>query len=264
MKYAYPIVCIFILAFCDESGRQAVGSKISSDSLKKFSYRVTGYTSVTYAAIDGTGCFFKKDGRLYLITAKHVLSGCMMQGKKIWKDDDYPDVMFISGSDHTSLTLDIKVIKDTSSCLPLLKSPDIIAVEVQNKFQMKIYSIENFVSSSIISDGDIEIFGFPSDSNIKNNRANFSASAGNLHWSAKDYDLGPSHLANNIVLNKNENIPMDRPLKGYSGSPVFFKQKNSDQWGIVGIISGVMTDSIRNQNYFIIPKIDLAISKKNN
>lgn len=237
------------------------------DSLKKYSYRVDGVSPNIPSFVDGTGCFFRKGGQLYFITAKHVLSGCTMKGKSIFKDDDYPDVLLVSGKSdsdrYAGLAIPIRKIRDSLPCLPLLEDPDIIAIPVENKWHIKVYSIENFISSPIDINGEVKVFGFPSDSNYKNNRRNFSAGAGNLHWFSGDYDLDVrSSIFNNLLLNKNKKIPIDSSLKGYSGSPVFFKEQNSNQWKIAGVLSGTLTTSLK-QTFFVVPKISIAISDIN-
>ena len=230
-----------------------------SDTLMKYSYRINGTVfSESFYTVDGTGCFYKKGDSLYFITAKHVLSGCMMSRKAIWKNGVYPDMLIISGKD-VSFFVDIGKIKDTATCLPQLQSPDIISIPVENKFNLEVYSIENFKTDSISNGGQIKIFGFPSDSNIKNGRANYSAPPGELDWDSGSYTAVNHSFIN--ILSSNRQIPPNEKLKGYSGSPVFFKEDGSNEWKISGIFAAIITDTV-GRRFVIMPKIDNVLPNK--
>src|SRR5687768_15135590 len=87
---------LFLFTYCSQ--RKAVPSltnktSLVTDSLKKYTYSLLGFKvsgNYTYQAF-GSGFFYRHSGGLYLITAKHVLSGCLDTAKI----KNHPDVINI-------------------------------------------------------------------------------------------------------------------------------------------------------------------------
>ena len=105
----------------------------SVDSLKKYSYTIFGYNLKTMPfpfSASGTAFFIKRNNSIFLITAKHVLTGC----EKGVKPKEMPDYMNIYLPERdTILGIDIRAIKDTATCFTKVEDGlDVIVVRVDN------------------------------------------------------------------------------------------------------------------------------------
>jgi hypothetical protein len=142
------------------------------DSLKKYSYYISGFVMKPnrVSIVTGTGFFIRNREVLFLVTAKHVLSGC---NDSLLKDKDSPDTMIIWLKNDNMVSfkfipINVSVIKDTSSCLPFFKSPDIIVLQVSDTNLIKnAHSVEKYIYPPFMKTNGIQIFGFPFTENMK-------------------------------------------------------------------------------------------------
>src|SRR6185312_8202708 len=108
------ITCLTLLLFTNTYCQ----SNNAFDSLKKYSYFIEGINFKTGAIATGTGFFIRtRNNVIYLITAKHVLSGCTDSLVKFKEMPNYMNVFL--DKNGTVILINIAVIKDTSQCLPM-------------------------------------------------------------------------------------------------------------------------------------------------
>lgn len=248
MKILITILFLFIGFF-------SVGQ--SADSLKKYTYYIAAQQPINdtiNSALQGTGFFVRDNGRLFLVTAKHVLTGCQNKLNDTCtpptKPQYYPDfanVYLTKDGTPTSksIFLDIRIIKDTANCASQGLNPDIIVCEVQNNTGDTIYSIEKFLNNKIPKKkGDISIYGFPSKTIPQ--LYGFIALASVSHLPITNYKLVNNYSfigckkirytdsINYVVIPKDS---IDYNLYGYSGSPVFIFDKKQKKWNFIGVFT---------------------------
>jgi len=261
------IALLLIISFASSYENNSQLKAYDSDSLRKYSYRIVG--DFSSEGTMGTVFFYKKGTNLYLITANHVLCGCAYINNVLIKDSVYP-VIFTSmrrESDSSTFFFLLKTqrIRDTCECSDLFGRLDIIVVPVPDdeakRIWDKVYSIEGFEVSDIVNGGMIEIVGYPGDSNFLNGRRNIRPLSGILSWSKEQYETKFADPVNYVFQSRNYSIPNDTLLKGYSGSPVFFMDNNSDHWKIAGVFSGTINENETKSRYMRIPKIKYPIEE---
>lgn len=253
------IYCLFLLTFISCGlNEKALTQSIPSDSLIKYSYRTHGYVETDSGIVkaSGTGFFYKYKNKLYFITAKHNLSGCIQANGTVFKDSVHPNsLMIMSGTKEEGFaSIDIRIIKDTASCLPVESYPDIIAVPINSAPQGKIYSVEEFVESSLIEESTVQVFGFPASQDIRNGRE-FAAPASSLHWEGMYHINNLAYSGNYRLINENKDIDLIVDLRGYSGSPVFIKNERTGRWHLVGALSG----GNNKESNLVIAKLHFAL-----
>src|SRR6267378_187749 len=79
---------LFFKALSQPASRSAI-----TDSLKKYSYFLFGLKKNSNSAVQGTAFFIRQNGKLYLLTASHLLEGFSSLGNT--KDINYPDTIFV-------------------------------------------------------------------------------------------------------------------------------------------------------------------------
>lgn len=240
----------------------------TEDTLRKYTYRFNG-SDINPTGTDGTGFFYKHDRRLFLITANHVLCGCSVGENGMQKDSSYP-VFFQSFKYENeggtfALYLDTKSMWDTCQCRGLFERPDIIVVPIPDtqarSIWNKVYSVENFKIVDIVDAGEVKIVGYPSDSNYRGGRRNVLPLPGILSWKSTEYYVLLKHQINTVYKSFKRSIPPDSSLKGYSGSPVFFRGSQSDNWGLVGVFSGTINLNSEKGRAVRVPKFTYAIDQ---
>jgi hypothetical protein len=267
MKYLLLLLLLF-LCKCSKSQNP------NYDSLRKYSYAIVG-SAVNKDSIRGYyagTCFFiKKNNRLFLVTAEHVLSSCHMVDNK----NDYPKYMNITienskGEIIESLPINISTIKDTAHCPDPLNHPDIIALEV--KKNDKLYSVEKFLTSSFKNWDNIEMFGFPNTClNVSNPNNIIITKASNVYIkrqnttiynTAPTNDIGVYDSTYFFIVNKD--LVVDSLMHGFSGAPIFIKESHSNKFGIIGAFSIFGYDRVNQElKYFKVPKIKYALDEIN-
>lgn len=208
---------------------------------------MTGYYTIsetnktkTETRVCGGTCFFiRKGGGLFLITAKHVFTGCE-DGKKrmFWANDM---VVFVGDSKSSKLLpIKLKIIRDTSCCNDTA-CIDQIAIKVENN--KDIYSVENMMHPELQKMGSIITVGFPYTLvNGKNNLNEYIAPT-RFYVPMGKYFLTINATGSKIDSFINENYnqvyappgDVDTSLHGYSGSPVFIE--SNKKWHLLGVFS---------------------------
>lgn len=241
--------CLLIILFLCPS---CIIAQSCYDSLTRYGYHIFGNRLVPHTndsmiemkMFGGSGFFIRKNSRLFLITSKHVLSGCGENDK----DPFQPDEMSIWVSNDNNpkvLRLDVKKIKDTSSCLPMPLSPDIIVIEVKDTIAANVYSVEKYISSPYKKLHNSFIVGYPgiggelaglglqyrAPSKIKLEYNTYS-----IVGQYTDSSMTKLDSINYYVFS--DKIDFKENFKGYSGSPFFVQDKKTKEWRIAGILVG--------------------------
>jgi len=274
MKYIIGYIALFFSCTStikdEEQSPQTVISKNDFDSLGKYSHFVYGAVNFIDtsgrnrgAVVQGTGFFIKNKGRLYFITAKHVLAIPDEPAiKKVTpkSNDSLMNVYMQDGTARSNMPifyLNIKKIRDTTKDVSFINSPDVISYEVVNKEKFLINTIDNFLPTYLPENmGEICIFGFASSGNTFKG-AHFVVNA-KSHISIKKYSLNHRYMHDkneydsfNYVITPTE-YQVAENLRGFSGSPAFVKDLNTNKWVFLGVMAGIHPYS--NLMFFVKPK----------
>jgi hypothetical protein len=241
----------FLLAICISSNGQP------ADSLKKYSYTIFGYNVETMPfpfSASGTAFFIKKNNSIFLITSKHVLTGCE-NGVKLKEMPDYMNV-YIPEHD-TILTIDIRTIKDTAMCFAKVEDGlDVIVVKIADFWRTYIKNtVEEFISPRFKNVKSIEIFGYPAD---RNDGVRLPGYDGPVHIQIpeKKYEIVQAFDSTGKVDTINYRVFADSTISdsvknGFSGSPVFIQDADSKKWRIMGVLvaSGLEVNTRKRLTY---------------
>lgn len=260
VKKIYQLRLLLLLAFVFQKSYSS--AQAETDSLTKYSYLLFGFLHkqpegafVKFYPWQGTGFFVKKNDRLFLVSAKHVLTPCSYQ-KKRWDYYNYPDTFYIripvkKGSDSGWIPYQLITgrVKDTVTCFSYTyEDPDVFVIELSNMDSYKINYIDLEDYHLKVSDiAEVEFNGFFLD--IPAGKLNFDNFTS--QQSVRRKAVLFSDPDRPIIMTDSEEIKHDdvydfellredtASLGGCSGSPVFFKQKNSGKWILGGLISGM-------------------------
>ncbi len=181
--------------------------------------------------------FLRKDNKVCLVTAKHVLSGCENDSTK---SNTFPDKHYVFlGSYAHSLILNTKILKTKLPC----GRDDILVIPVLDTTLFPfINSVENFITQPLKYFKDIYIYGYPMKSYTSDMFKSLpDAAFMNIHDS-------PYHFTK-ILLNNNSidtlssavswlyNSVPSNLMHGYSGSPIFLQSKSNEMWRLIGLLS---------------------------
>lgn len=247
-------------------------SQSNDDSLilSKYSYFVSGFETleikndtnhVQLTSSSGTCFFIRSNNELYLVTAKHVLTGCDSSKPLL-----HPNKMgvWLTGQNLTEsqqLYINTGKIRDTAICMPLYDDPDIIVLKVKNKTSLQLVnSVEDFISTNPIDTKGVIFYGYPDNGGymifqkppldfryLKEN--SYSIHDGMIYTDTHKED------SINYLIYPNE---WDyRVVHGFSGSPTFFKNKETNKWQLLGVTCGGGANTKR----WVICKINLVLSR---
>ena len=240
------------------------GRSSTFDFLRTYSYEIFGSKRIAqnhFIPTGGTGFFFRKNSRLFFITAKHVFTGCPDDSTKV---KDFPDTLavLIHGKENIledTIQIDISKFYDSLPCNLLKYEPDFIVWEVKNNKPKVTSTIEGFILPPFRKASDLVIFGFPGKEAIINEEFH-PVNASLIHL-----DLNNKRITTNMKLTKENRIDSlnywvytDEPLYdlgGYSGSPVFIKDASSDRWQIIGLLASVTAAAPETKQWLTICRI---------
>lgn len=265
MKYLFLL--IWIVNINCSYGQQ------NYDSLRKYSYCIRGYTIEKNGVIPTGGtCFFiKRNDKLFLITAYHVICGTDDNDNKI---KNYPKELTVFTFDSVGnlsdyfFSISIKSILDTCRAINSFVEPDIIAIEINNNNRLR--TVEKFIKPPFQQPGQVIMFGFPGLGDLTHPSGWGIIGASNLNIDNRDsqiithtkYEDGTLDSINYYINteNKNDTFFSKGWYKGYSGSPVFIKDKVTKTWRL----GGVFAFSLKKDNNDIIigvPKIEMILRR---
>ena len=209
---------------------------VKEDSLSNYSYFVYGLINKR-AIKQGTAFLVRKNNKVYIGTALHVLSGLEFDNDSLISDNLFPDSVFLrlyrkDNNKAYFFEFDIKAAKILAKHLNILDHPDFLFLEIKVPSFCKIYSIETPIKNYKAPKKfplNILIYGYPVNDFETNSSiyVRLPAERTDLVCSVDDYNkpFFWSHTEkfdkNILTFPNNE----DKIRRGYSGSPVFFIDK---------------------------------------
>jgi hypothetical protein len=186
----------------------------------------------------GATCFFiKYKNIMYLVTAKHVLSGCENVNTKI---KSFPDMHYVFlGNYLHSIPINTKETKRILPCSGL----DLVIIKiVDTPIYKYINSVEEYLVPPFNEYKGIGIFGFPIISYKKDMFKTFPAQSEmiideNYFTFHSVMDTLGKLDSTLMAINWTKNVTPSNVMGGYSSSPVFLQEKKSNQWRLVGLFS---------------------------
>jgi len=217
--------------------------QLNNGDLQKYSYLLYGFYNikhtgdlVSFNLTQGTGFFIKNGGKLFLISAKHVLTPC--DPIKAIKRSEYPDTMWIRLTSRDGglvfRSIDITRIRDTVNCGYGFIDPDVFIVEFKDTSDCIINSIESLIGPiDSLGSGSLYTYGFRSiynpitDENLNDFKIQKSTLTIGSYYGNSMYRRKLQYLIKRSdTLNK----------QGCSGSPIFIDLKNKGQYRFAGIL----------------------------
>lgn len=219
------------------------------DSLKQYSYRTFGYyerpaengKDTGTGSCGGTVFFVKKYEHIFLITAKHVLTGCEDEGKPKLFCDRLFIITNKTGRPELSY-IDTKQYRDTSACGIPDSIPDFAVIDVTDAVPKDIKCVNDFILPRFKVLRNAYIIGYPSTSitepfKLKQIPASsFELIDGGysfFRYEGNNKKVSPPHMF--WVDAKKSEFPDS--LFGYSGSPLFVRDALTNNWRIGGIFT---------------------------
>ncbi|HLX93402.1 MAG TPA: hypothetical protein VKR32_17075 [Puia sp.] len=243
--------------------------------MKKYSYHVFGFYIRQPMQLDSAGnvlggetggtCFFiRKNGELFLITAKHVLTGC----DSLEKVKNFPSSLMIWVSPNSSFRIaqfDVSIIRDTASCLPIPLSPDEIVIRIKDSSAKDVYSIEKFLSAPFKKVRNSLFIGYPAATSTLAGRIK-RVEPSTIGLVNKEYYFSQGYTdstrKNLDIINHriySDSIDFEQNFHGYSGSPLFVQDLKTKKWRIAGVLAGTGRDNF-NKYYFYAVRIEYPLS----
>lgn len=243
------------------------------DSFKKYSYSILGFSGKGNFGIPsgGTGFFIRDRSKLFLVTAKHVFSGCDDSAKK---SPFYPDIMNVMLHDNIGnptivINVNIEKIKDTTPCVRKLNDTDIIVVpiNVEDSIGKTIFSVEKFLAPPFRVIEKILMVGFPGIGYARQpvefgfwKPSLFKMNGNETKIFTHTTYTDPIMIDSINLFMYNQTIEIDSTLKGFSGSPIFVKDSSSKKWRIAGLFAKFGECNTAKEKCIIAPKIDYILS----
>lgn len=246
MYTKYFISALLLFAY----GHTQCQNPISRDSLGKYSYQMMTLKMPRAETHQGTGFFYKRDNRLFFVTARHTFVQCdSLRNKEYFTFDQ---CFIYLPSPVQMIPIQVAKTKDSCSCLDWNRYPDIAVFEVNYNLVSKVNSVEEFMLPPFKSYGDAEIYGqgFSSDSG-----AFYYTTPHHIHLPAKSF--GISWLIGDSVTRVVDSvdyyffvttIKARSSLKGFSGSPVFLQDSLSKKWRVAGVFTSGMQFRLSGDN----------------
>lgn len=268
MKYSLPIYLILI--FGCFSAQQNKKSNNKEDALKKYSYYI-GFEivkfysggSATVTTGNGTGFFIRDKEELYLVTARHNVVPCenyeklFLKNIFVWLQDK-------SGSPTERILIEPMQFFDLQ-CIQQKNDTDAIVIKVSKS--LTVYSIESFISKIPTEYEEVKIWGYPENKNDTSNRPDYTLIS-NTYLPPNRYSF---EIICDTTTNKIDSVnfflvsktaTIDNSRHGYSGSPVFIKNKKTKKWVFIGLNWG-HGDFGGGDKYLALVRSSLILSKIN-
>ena len=228
------------------------------DSLRKYSYYIVGTFDnldsgkiVSTGRVTGTGYFIRHDEKLYFITARHVLAGTDELCRKIIPSDNegLMNISLVNDSgiiQDEVITLNVKTIRDTTACNYLQLSPDIIAYEIDDSGNHKIYSVEKFLPTYLPKErGEIITFGYRDSLDadgvfVTRESIPLITNKYRLYNNYQFYrgkENGVDSI--NYLVGQRDSLFNINEVQGHSGSPAFIKDNKCNRFVFLGTLVGM-------------------------
>jgi hypothetical protein len=240
----------------------------NSDSLKKYSYPFSGLFMYKGGVMPAGGtCFFiRKNGRIFIVTAKHVVDGCESKKNGIPYADFLTVFLRDSLGERTDdfISVDIRPFKNRFPC-PDTVNTDVIAFEMpKDSNNRKLYSIEHFIKDKFRKTDFFDMYGFPSYSYLTHPDAYVIPKVSHIHVPRKKTEFylewaynDTTKIDSTYIIIANKKLCVDSTLHGYSGSPIFLKELGSNEIRVMGVFSIFGYSKIdKNYKFWKIPVIE--------
>jgi hypothetical protein len=217
----------------------------------------------------GTGFFIRAKGKLFLVSAKHVLTP--------WNCDSvraiypFPDTarirLYTKDGDWNYVLVDLKKIKDTITGSNCIDDPDIFVMPFPDIPGFAINSIEAFIKpfENIPDSATIVYCGFPHEHITPESFRRVINSKPSMSTGFTLYPFANPYLHNNRI--DTINVFMQRfdtlSVPGYSGSPVFLKNARGE-WIFCGVTShgsSTYPFTVFVRSKFVMEKIEALLSQ---
>lgn len=263
MKYIF-ILIISLIANCTYSQKTS-----DTDSLKKYSYNIVGltYHNGHTSIYQGTGFFIKKGYDNLFVTARHNLLQCDSQNTKELSAPKEMRVLLTDISGEFTgeyLELYLNKLYDTGRCVLPHIDTDVIVYNIRNPKKYVLYTINNLIYPKLLGKKwYVNVFRFPAKEIEVKDHVLVEKTASQLYFKKYkflEYDTYKSPTGLTLIdsLNymiKSRKVPLDS-LGGYSGSPVFIKDKKDKKWKLLGLAIAVF-----DGNKLVVTKQKLILQK---
>ena len=205
------------------------------DSLKKYIYPIIGIDSTP---VDGGNCFFVRHHKnIYLVTAKHILAGCINDSTK---SDHFANKHYVFlGSYAHAVELNTSAAKQVLPCNGL----DLVMCRLMDTSMSKyIYSVENYLMPDFSDFKGFLIGGFPATGFKKDMLSSFP-DVSFLRLQDKHFDIlnlpdSKGNFDPNLFgIDWQGQGTTGTLMEGYSGAPVFIQDRNTLKWKLAGLLS---------------------------
>lgn len=275
MVFKPQLYLFAVLFFCFFSCvyPQKVTSSSSFDSLKQYSYLIYGFKATPEGAMihiqsgGGTAFFVRMKGKIFLVSAKHVLT--RWRADSLRKIIDYPDTLRVRIPNLFGDTIDypisFKNINDTISGGSEYDEADVFAIEFPSAANYKINSIEPFIGTSTFDLADtIAFYGYPGTNEALNSIEALERYRSRRPILSFGFRTPKTTFPFTLVDQRYDNfeyglLTTDTLYKqGCSGSPLFKKDSATGKLIFVGIMSranGALRSCLIVRPEFIMQKI---------
>ena len=240
MKVAIFLISLFVLLSCNLTNK--INSiRHDADYLARYSYLIWWTDSMTKKTHQGTCFFMESENDTFMVTARHVLRTL---------NNLYPQKFTIMLNDngifnHKGRRLNYILTEKMS--VYNTKIPDIIAAKMEhNPRNFPVRTINHLIRVDAIPQlkNSISLIGYP----VNHNRDTIG---GFTFTDAVNYSSYIDSLKTNFPFYNDNRVPVDSfnysirlknaspdsSFGGFSGSPTFTKNKKSDKWVFLGIVS---------------------------
>lgn len=213
----------------------------------------------------GGSCFFIRAGdSLFLVTAKHVLSGCSNSNA----DENFPTSMLLAVSQESVyplLLVNIAPYRATKPCLPGWEEPDCVIVPISSPYAKNLRSVEHMLLPPFRKVIRTSIIGFPGIQNISEDTLK-ALRPTVLDFRQNEFQfvraMGDTirRLEDTINYCMETNIEGGSTLGGFSGSPFYVLDELSRRWRVAGILVGSRSSQNGKSPIYSV-KIDYALAE---
>jgi hypothetical protein len=233
---------------CNKASASFVSNQFQpkEDSLSKYSYQILMFGSSIH---QGSGFFIETNNDLAFVTAKHVVELCRNRDSNLVIKSA---VIFLSDSEV--LNIDPSRIRIVDTCIEDYFDYDVSMLFVGGKHKGKVNTVNKFLIPALKNWESVEFYGFPMSANrveggfLLKPPSYFYLDSSEFAISGykNQYGLIDSTTA---ILKLNTNRDLSQ-MGGYSGSPVFIRERESGRARLMGVLSG--SSSSNDSNAFIV------------
>lgn len=247
MRFYLLFFLIFNLTACGQK-------KENLDSFSKYSYNISGYKITSdgkhIIPAGGTGFFIKNRGVTFFASAIHVFAGCSNSNTKA---PAYPDSLSVIFIDKDSLPTEVFKVRTKEHftnipCGLIDTIPDITCFPAFSSPPPDVIEINEVIGDVYKMASELLVFGYPSVSKKSATNEYLYPRPSKIH--VEVFDIPPvDRLGFNYFFKTKENI---ENLDGFSGAPVFIKDKHSGKWSFAGVFTAVSEYNEKEKEMIIV------------